>query len=89
MKKQNSLVQYQQLVRFRTQETIRTEKKSLGSIQDKLRLVDPMNILKRGYSLTLVNGRILKSVKYVNEGDLLETRLRDGKVISRAEKKEE
>lgn len=89
LKKQNSLVQYQQLVRFRSQETLRSEKKALGSIQDKLRLVDPMNILKRGYSLTLVNGRILKSVKLVNEGDLLETRLKDGKVISKVEKKEE
>lgn len=89
LKKQNSLVQYQQLVRYRSQETLRSEKKALGSIQDKLRLVDPMNILKRGYSLTLVNGRILKSVKLVNEGDLLETRLKDGKVTSRVEKKEE
>jgi exodeoxyribonuclease VII large subunit len=89
MKKQNSLVQYQQLVRYRSQETIRSEKKSLGSIQDKLRLVDPMNILKRGYSLTLVNGKILKSVKLINQGDMLETQLRDGKVISRVEKKEE
>ncbi|MGE5393262.1 MAG: exodeoxyribonuclease VII large subunit [Candidatus Saccharibacteria bacterium] len=89
MKKQNSLIQYQQLVRLRAQETLRTEKKSLASILDKLRLVDPLNILKRGYSLTLVNGRILKSVKHVRQGDLLETQLRDGKVISIVDKKEE
>lgn len=89
MKKQNSLVQYQQLVKIRTQETIRAEKKSLASIQDKLRLVDPLNILKRGYSLTLVNGKILKSVKLINKGDVLETQLKDGKVMSRVEKKEE
>jgi exodeoxyribonuclease VII large subunit len=89
MKKQNALVHYQQLVKIRTQETLRAEKKSLGSIQDKLRLVDPLNILKRGYSLTLVDGKILKSVKHVKKGDLLETQLRDGKVISIVDRKEE
>lgn len=89
MKKQNSLIQYQQLVRLRTQETLRTEKKSLASIQDKLRLVDPLNILKRGYSLTLMNGKILKSVKQVKTGDQLETQLRDGKVISIVDKNEQ
>lgn len=89
LKKQNLITQYHHLIRIRALDTLRAEKKSLGSIQDKLRLVDPLNILKRGYSLTLVNGKILKSVKNVRQGDLLETQLRDGKVISIVDKKEE
>ena len=68
-------------------ETIRTEKKNLSSIQEKLRLVDPQNILKRGYSLTMLNGKIVKSVKQLKEGDLLETRLSDGKVESTVDNK--
>ncbi|HLN73905.1 MAG: exodeoxyribonuclease VII large subunit [Methylococcaceae bacterium] len=89
LKKQNLITQYHHLIRIRALDTLRAEKKSLGSIQDKLRLVDPLNILKRGYSFTLVNGKILKSVKNVRQGDLLETQLRDGKVISIVDKKEE
>lgn len=86
LKSKNTLKQFQQMVKIRTIETIRTEKKYLNSIQEKLRLVDPQNILKRGYSLTMLNGMILKSVHSVKEGDLLETRLSDGKVESRVEK---
>lgn len=89
VKQQNMLTRYNQLIRIRSLETIRAEKKAIAAIQDKLRLVDPMNILKRGYSLTLLNGKILKSVKEVHAGDLLETKLRDGKVISIVDKKEE
>jgi len=86
LKNKNMLNQFQQMVKIRSLETIRTEKKNLTLIQEKLRLVDPVNILKRGYSLTMLNGKILKSVQQVNEGDLLETRLSDGKLESRVEK---
>ena len=85
LKSKNRLNQFQYLIKIRSIETIRTEKKNLSSIQEKLRLVDPQNILKRGYSLTLMNGKIVKSVKQLKEGDLLETRLSDGKVESTVE----
>lgn len=82
LKNKNLLNQFQNLVKIRSLETIRTEKKNLVSIQEKLRLVDPQNILKRGYSLTMMNGKILKSVQLVKEGDRLETWLSDGKLES-------
>jgi exodeoxyribonuclease VII large subunit len=82
----NALKQFQQMIKIRTTESIRTEKKYLNSIQEKLRLVDPQTILKRGYSLTMLKGKILKSVQLVKEGDLLETRLRDGSVESTVKK---
>jgi len=49
-------------------------------------LVDPQNILKRGYSLTLLNGKIVKSIDQISEGDQLETRLSDGIIESIVEK---
>jgi exodeoxyribonuclease VII large subunit len=82
LKRKNQLNQLQYLIKIRSLETIRTEKKNLSSIQEKLRLIDPQNILKRGYSLTMLNGRIVKSVNQLKEGDLLETRLSDGKIKS-------
>ena len=86
LKSKNQLNQFQYLIKIRSVETIRTEKKNLSSIQEKLRLVDPQNILKRGYSLTMMNGKIVKSVNQLKEGDLLETRLSDGMVKSTVEK---
>lgn len=86
LKNKNLLNQFQHLVKIRSFETIRTEKKNLVSIQEKLRLVDPQNILKRGYSLTMLNGKIVKSVRQLKAGDLLETRLNDGKVESTVKK---
>ena len=82
LKNKSLLEQFQNLIKFRSIETIKTEKKNLNSIQEKLRLVDPQKILKRGYSLTMLNGKIVKSIQLVKEGDLLETRLSDGTVES-------
>jgi exodeoxyribonuclease VII large subunit len=82
LKNGSKLKQFRQMLKMRTFRTIRAEKKNLNLIQEKLRLVDPQNILKRGYSLTILNGKILKSVRLAKEGDLLETRLSDGTVES-------
>lgn len=86
LKNKNLLKLFQQMVKIRSVEAIKTEKKNLNLIQEKLRLVDPLNILKRGYSLTMLNGKIVKSVQQVNKGDLLETRLSDGFIESKVEK---
>jgi exodeoxyribonuclease VII large subunit len=44
---------------------------------------DPMHILKRGYSITLFQGKPVKKAEGLKEGDLLDTMLSDGKVQSR------
>jgi len=85
-KNKNLLNQFQHLIKIQATEQIRAEKKNLISIQEKLRLVDPQNILKRGYSLTMLNGKIVKSVNQITSGDLIETRLSDGTVESKVEK---
>jgi len=82
----NLLNQFQHLIKIRIAETIRYEKKNLDLIHEKLRLVDPQNILKRGYSLTMIDGKIVKSVKQVKKGDRIESKLSDGTVESIVEK---
>jgi exodeoxyribonuclease VII large subunit len=82
----NLINQFQFMIKIRSLDQIQKEKKNLSSIQEKLRLVDPQNILKRGYSLTMMNGKIVKSVIQIKEGDKLETRLSDGIVESKVEK---
>ncbi len=85
-KNKNLLNQFQHLIKIQATEQIRAEKKNLILFQEKLRLVDPQNILKRGYSLTMLNGKIVKSVNQITSGDLIETRLSDGTVESKVEK---
>ncbi|MBL7798351.1 MAG: exodeoxyribonuclease VII large subunit [Saprospiraceae bacterium] len=45
----------------------------------------PDATLRRGFSLTFKNGKVLTHADSVASGDVLETRLQDGKVVSRVE----
>jgi exodeoxyribonuclease VII large subunit len=85
LKNKNLLNQFQHLLRIQSLDTIRAEKKNLNVIQEKLRLVDPQNIIKRGYSISTINGLVVKSVSQVKEGERLVTRLSDGTVESTVE----
>lgn len=44
--------------------------------------LDPRKILERGYSITLFNGNPLKDDSLVQKGNIIETRLHDGKLAS-------
>ncbi len=86
LRNRNLLNQFEHLLKIHSFEMVRSEKRNLHGIGEKLRLVDPMNILKRGYSLTMINGKIVKSVDQIKSGDKLETHLSDGTVESTVEK---
>ena len=48
------------------------------NIIDKLNLLNPLNVLSRGYSITYLNDQALKSVLKVKEDDMISIRLSDG-----------
>ncbi len=52
----------------------------LQNIIHKLELLNPLKILKRGYSITYLNGKAMKSIKEVKENDILNIRLTDGQI---------
>ncbi|MCS7203046.1 MAG: exodeoxyribonuclease VII large subunit [Thermodesulfovibrio sp.] len=56
---------------------------------EKLNLLHPENILKRGYSITYVNGRVLKNSKDVKVGSKVQIQLYRGKILGNVIKKEE
>lgn len=64
--------------------TVETEKHKLQLISEKLRALDPELLLKRGYSMTYANNRLVTSASQINPGDELTTRLKEGTVTSRA-----
>lgn len=55
----------------------------LNLLENKTTLLDPQNILKRGYSLTTKDGKVIKNAKELNRGDNIETHLAVGKVESK------
>jgi exodeoxyribonuclease VII large subunit len=63
---------------------IQGELKVIAGIEKNVDLMDPVNILKRGYSITMVDGKALKTVDSAREGATLTTILADGKIISTA-----
>lgn len=61
----------------------------LKNIIDKLELLNPLNILSRGYSITYMNDKALKSVKEVKKDDVLKIKLYDGMLETMVSKIEE
>ena len=58
------------------------EKIKLENIETKLNLLNPENILKKGYSLTLVEGKIVKSINSVKKDSIIDTKFSDGIIKS-------
>lgn len=64
---------------------IHIQLKDMTGMERNIELLNPVNVLNRGYSITLVNGKALKTVSVVKEGTILKTILADGNIISTAQ----
>ena len=60
----------------------------MENFEKGLKSIDPQNVLKRGYTITTLNGQILKSAGNVSHGDEIETVFHDGKLQSKISGKE-
>ena len=58
------------------------ENHRLQLMEEKLKALDPQLLLKRGYSITLHNGRAVKDATTLKAGDEIETRLAQGLIHS-------
>lgn len=85
-KSRNRINQNCNSLRVVTRDILKTEFRTCSMFDEKLRLVDPVNVLKRGFSISKINGRAVKSIQEIKPGDLIETVLNDGTVESRIEK---
>ena len=54
----------------------------LQLIEEKTKSLDPALLLKRGYSITLKDGKAVRDPKTLQNGDEIETRLEKGTIIS-------
>ena len=59
-----------------------TEKHRLELLEEKTKSLDPALLLKRGYSITLKDGKTVRDAQALRSGDEIETRLANGTVHS-------
>jgi len=60
----------------------------MTNLETAVRLLDPANVLQRGYSITYINGKSVTSAAGIANGDTLTTRLFEGNVTSTVTAKE-
>jgi exodeoxyribonuclease VII large subunit len=55
----------------------------IDGLGNSLKILDPENVLRRGYTITSLKGKIIKSGSQLKTDDLIDTRFSDGSVASR------
>lgn len=74
---------YKDLLAGRAEKKILREQERIHFHENTARLIHPENVLKRGYTITLKEGRIVKSAKQIELNEEIETRFSDGTVKSK------
>ncbi len=82
MKEKNRLLLFQQRMHSATQRLLSQERSKLAIWQKTIELHSPERIFKMGYSLTTVNGKVVRNQEDIKSGDIIETHLQDGVVES-------
>ena len=81
-REKNRLLLYEQQIFNAVRGKAVRERAKLDLWMKTIELHSPERIFKMGYSLTMVNGKMVRSQSEVNEGDVLETHLHDGVIQS-------
>lgn len=61
----------------------------LVTLNARLNALSPLSVLQRGYSISFLRNRIIRSISEISIGDIIEVRLKDGIIISEVKDKEE
>jgi exodeoxyribonuclease VII large subunit len=86
VKEEGKLIHLKEQLEYELRRILFKEKERIHINENTTRLLDPKNVLKRGYSLTLKEGEIVKTAKQLNPNDEIETRFADGSVKSKITK---
>jgi exodeoxyribonuclease VII large subunit len=85
--KKTILERIQQTLITRTLNSLNRNIIRLEGLENTLDILRPENVLQRGYTITSLNGRILKKSDQVKSDDLIHTQFSDGSVRSRVVEK--
>jgi exodeoxyribonuclease VII large subunit len=87
-KEHRSLQHLGQMLRSSSHRLLDSQQRDLTHLQGKIKLLNPEEILRRGYSVTSINGQSLKSTRNLKPGDRISTRLFNGSLQSIIESKQ-
>ena len=59
-----------------------SKKKHIAQLEEKISLLDPVNMLRRGYSITRANGKVVRNTAHLKKGQKIETMLQNGVIVS-------
>lgn len=71
-------------IRIAACSVLERENSKLDSLERLTAVLNPTSTLKRGYSITRINGKAVSAIKSVKAGDVLETQTVDGTIVSTA-----
>ncbi len=78
----NQLEHFENSLRTSSRSLLRDQKAEIRNISNSVELLSPQNILKRGYSITRSNGKIVKDVDGLQKEDLVEIEFFEGKATA-------
>lgn len=73
-------------LKFLSENQLKVSQNTIELLDAKLRILDPKNILKRGFSLSTINGKVVTNTHQIKKGDSIITRLFDGELESQITK---
>ena len=76
------LTQFQNRIPVASNILLKGKTQELGHIHQQIKNMSPENVLKRGYSITLLNGKSIQSFEEVQPGDILNTTIFTGNISS-------
>ena len=79
---ESHLAGIKELISRTTKHRFEKANEKLSFLEHRLTLNDPRTILKRGYSITRINGKVVTNDLETNDGDIMETLLYDGTITS-------
>ena len=82
----NKLVEREEEIVSALEKIIERAENRLNNKRDRVEDLNPKNILKRGYSITLKNGKPVKESRELTEGDMVETVYSKGRSVSEIKK---
>lgn len=82
-KEELKLRNYVSLINNLINSRIESAKNKINSLDTLIKVLDPKNTIKRGYSITRINGISIKHISEITPGDLISTTLVDGEIKSK------
>ena len=81
--RENSVNKYLADLKMNSIKYLKLSSNGIEALNTNLVILSPENVLKRGYTITSLNGRIVKNAITLKEGDIIDTEFSDGSVKSK------